>query len=108
MTVKEIERYLKGALKAFKRVREALRRLEEEARRSYSEAASDIADLVYFMLGLMGVSQARRATMAAIAYRATYRALTFIDSLLRDMPIILIVAGLALYYYLLFHGAVMA
>jgi len=56
----------------------------------------------------MGVSPARRATMAAIAYRATYRALTFIDSLLRDMPIILIVAGLALYYYLLFHGAVVA
>jgi len=99
--VKEIERYfcdeveriydswrwrIRNALgrvsRALKRVVESLRRLEEEARRSYSEAASDIADLVYFMLGLMGVSQARRAAIAGAAYRFAYRALTLIDSLL--------------------------
>jgi hypothetical protein len=53
------------------------------------------------MLGLMGVSQARRAAIAGAAYRFAYRALTLIDSLSRDMPIIIIVVGLALYYCLL-------
>jgi len=103
-----LERALKGALKALKRVREALRRLEEDRRRACLETASDVADLVYFLLGFAPISHVRRAAIAGAAYRATYRALTLIDSLSRDMPIIVIVAGLALYYYLLFRGAVMA
>jgi len=94
--------------RAVKRVIGSLRGLREEARRSYSEAASDIANLVYLVLGLMGVRPARRTAIAGAAYKVAYHALTILDSLMWQAPILIIAAGLALYYHLLFSGAVMA
>ena len=100
---------IKSALpRAIKRVIGLLRGLREEARRSYSEAAGGIANLVYLVLGLMGVRPARRAAIAGAAYRLAYHALTILDSLMWQAPILIIAAGLALYYHLLFSGAVMA
>jgi len=60
------------------------------------------------MLGLMRVSPARRAAIAGAVYRFAYHALTILDSLMWQAPILIIAAGLALYYHLLFSGAVMA
>ena len=90
------------ALKAFKRAIEAF---EDNSRRV---AASEVSDFVDSLLSFLLISPTRRAAIAGAAYRATYHVLMFIDSLFQDLLILLTILAIALYYYLLFHGAVVA